>query len=242
MPEATVKNVYSSIRGRIGAYGEVLRSYFGNSDSRRKYSSKQETPAKDPHTTPFVAVAIDDAIEKSNAYKTSLSCAFIKFKDEYAIPEIHALLKEAFHANNGFYPSNELRRIGIYEIGLLIHDKMSLVSEKLLGIGEYLSLFNDQEYSFSVSLAEHKKGDGRWDLIQRTQQNRMVFEKSKEATNIALETRVEDAAVSTKQAMAVLQENYDDRTKMLRKLGPLTHDEYDKVIAMNKRNPVSAVA
>lgn len=240
MTEATVKNIYCNLRGRLSAYGDIVRSYFNNSGStKRKYSANQEASANDQHTTPFVARALDEAMGYAQNRNSPLSCVFVKFKDEYAIPEIHALFKEAFHANNGFHPSNELRRIGKYELGMLIHDRMPSISEKLLEIGECLSLFNDQEYSFSISLAEYKKGDGRWDLIQRTQENKMVFENSKLTTSIALESRVDDASASAEQATAVLQKSFNEHTEFLRKRGPLTAQDYDLVASMNKRDAIA---
>ncbi len=140
--------------------------------SRRVQAAEQEeqTPEGKQHGTPFL-IEVNNCIEYASRHKSELSCIFVDFRDEYALPEFFDLLVGAYHGNNGLYPSNEIRRVGKGQIGALIHapaDEVGAALEEIVRqFAELLPV--NSNIKFKAGIAAYKPGDTRSALMKRAQ-------------------------------------------------------------------------
>jgi len=212
-----IRDIFSQVRIYCEGYYELARNCVNNYPITEKRAQKKaDAPEKEPHNTPFIAVEIDKNIEYAAQHNSPLNCVLVRFRDERAIDEIFALLKEGFHGNNGCYPSNELRKIGNFEMGVLAHNNEASVYGTLVGIMEYVNCLNPKNIAFAAGVGSYKKGDQRWDLIQKAQKSIFNFnDDEKLALNLEkiIAKQPKPNADDTKEAVAILQKNYDARTK-----------------------------
>ena len=132
------------------------------------YQQIQEQRAK--HSTAFMS-EINNKIDYASKNKSELTCVMVDFRDEYALPEFFSLLVGAYHGNNGFYPSNEIRRTGKGQIGALIHASAEDVEATLEAVvRQFIELLPiNSDIKFRAGVAEYENGDDRESLMKRAQ-------------------------------------------------------------------------